>query len=283
MNWSHPIHTRSAHHSLHSATRQLVSGSVSSHYFVGNIEDQYSTVFMVGVYPCFILPILTYITHINMLYITQILVWRTVQGQCLPVVSCGPCSASVSQVLEAAGWREAMIAMPSMGRKSGGCLWWLRAVRLCFIHLYPSLSIFIHLYPSLSIFIHLYPSLSIFIHLYPSLSIFIHLYPSLSIFIHLYPSLSIFIHLYPSLSIFIHLYPSLSIFILYISFHLVCLVTFAGSVGEPSIRETLGHTFLPWRSLECLLFEVFLGQTLTDGLWPHEFEHVLTKAYIRII
>ena len=121
--------------------------------------------------------------------------WRTVQGQCLPVVHAQP----PCQVLEAAGWREAMIAMPSMGRKSAGCLWWLRAVRLCFIHLYPSLSIFI----------------------------------------------------------------------LYISFHPVCLVTFEGSVGEPSIRETLGHTFLPWRSLEPWSF--FFLMYFWGKLWQMDF------------
>ena len=72
-----------------------------------------------------------------------------------------------------------------------------------------------------------------------------------------------------ALSIFIHLYPSLSIFILYISFHPVCLVTFEGSVGEPSIRETLGLTFLPWRSLEPWSF--FFLMYFWGKLWQMDF------------
>lgn len=113
MNWSHPINTRSAHHSLHSATRQLRGIGFITLF----CRQHWGSVFY-------------------SFYGWSWWMWRTVQGQCLPVVHAQP----PCQVLEAAGWREAMIAMPSMGRKSGGCLWWLRAIRLCFIHLYPSLS-----------------------------------------------------------------------------------------------------------------------------------------------
>ena len=84
--------------------------------------------------------------------------------------------------------------------------------------------------------------------------------------------------LYPSLSIFIHLYP-----VYFISPGLPC--DFWGKRrGTKYTWDIRSHLFALeiLGALEFLLFDVFLGQTLTDGLWPHEFEHVLTKAYIRI-
>ena len=169
MKWPQPINTRSAHHWFPSFCNQTASGNWFYH------------------------TILSATLRISILrfYGWSLCMWRTVQGQCLPVVHAQP----PYQVLAAACWREAMIAMPSMGRKSGGCLWRLRAVRLCFILFHSSL----------------------------------------------------------------------------------CLVTFQGSVRELSIRETFGNTFVPRRSLEFPLFDIFLGKTLTDGLWRDEFQHVLTK------